>query len=232
MKKLVMYGNPTVENNIEKYIESKLGSFDSMTDEDKCTIISKLQCACKSCDLHYSSNYQNIPAILNPGCKFLFIGRNPNGTEAKENSLFPSGTPQGELFKKYLNALGIGLGEISVINMCNCYAKGNRPPTQEEINKCIAFKKFEMDAISKNVRIIFPMGQDALKWLYGLNHPGVMQCHGDIYLSRFGNNDVLVIPILHPSHVMIDKSLAPEVAQWLKRLAEVVKEVRDKEAGQ
>lgn len=229
VKEFKMYDNPTTEESLRKYINSKIENYNSLSDSQKTVILRKLVCACKSCGLHYSSSYESVPPILNPECKFLFIGRNPNGTEAQNNEVFPYGTKQGGIFRKYLQFLGIGMGEISVLNMCYCYAKGNRPPTQEEISKCICFKKFEMEAITKNVKVIFPMGQDSLKWLYGLNHPGAMQCHGDIYFSELNGKCVMVVPLLHPSHVMIDTELAPEVGNWLKKLRPLIDLVREKE---
>ena len=165
-KVLDMYGNPAFEENILKFLNSRM-DYDKLSIEQKLVVIKKLQLACKSCKLHYSNDHANVPSVLNPGSPFLFIGRNPNGTESKEGSLYPEGTQQGNMFKKYLSFLGIGEGEISILNMCQCYGTSNRPATQEEINKCVAYKKFEMDIIGDNIRIIFPMGQDSLKWVLG-----------------------------------------------------------------
>lgn len=224
MKELVMYSNPTVEANIKKYLNSKV-NYQGLSKEEKITIIKKLECSCKSCDLHYSSPYSNVPSILNTGSSFLFIGRNPNGNEAKSNQLFPSQYRNGGIFKKYLQLLGISQTSMSAINLCNCYARGNRPPTQEEINKCITFRHMELEAIGDNLKVIFPMGQDALKWLYGTNHPGSLQCHGYIYLSLFNDRPILVIPLIHPSHLAIEPAMGKEVAKWLRKLSVIIKKL-------
>lgn len=226
MKNLVMYENPSVYENILKYLEPRVGSFEGLPIDKKIVIINKLQRACKSCDLHYETKYNNIPSILNKDSKFLFIGRNPNGTEAQNNKLYPEGTRQGNIFKKYLSLLGIGEGEISVLNMCQCYGRGNRPVTQEEISKCVAFKKMELQCLP-NIKMIFAMGQDSLKWLYGINNPGAMQCTGDVYESELNGRKIYVACVLHPSHVLIDNSLGKETALVLKSLKPLVEKLRN-----
>ena len=126
IKELVMYGNKAVEDNIHKFLDSKL-DYDVLTVDQKKIIVEKLERACKSCELHYETPYRNVPAIVNPGSRYIFIGRNPNGTEAMSNSLFPDGSTQGYIFKRYLISLGIGQSEMSVLNMCYCYGKKSRP---------------------------------------------------------------------------------------------------------
>ena len=43
-------------------------------------------------------------------------------------SCFQRGTAVGKLFNSYLSILGLGKSEVSVMNMVNCYTRGNRPP--------------------------------------------------------------------------------------------------------
>lgn len=226
MKNLVMYENPTVYDNIMKYLSSKGIDFDNLSIDKKITVINKLERSCKSCDLHYETKYQNIPSRLNKDSMFLFIGRNPNGTEAQNNSLYPENTRQGNIFKKYLSLLGIGEGEISVLNMCQCHGRNNRPVTSEEIGKCVAFKKMELQCLP-NIKMIFAMGQDSLKWLYGISHPGAMQCTGDVYESELNGRKVYVCCVLHPSQVLIDLSLGKETGMVLRQMSELVKKVRE-----
>ena len=223
MKELVMYRNPVVESKVREFLEERV-EYSTLSVKDKERVLVKLESGCKSCDLHYSG-YSNIPSKINSDCKFLFIGRNPNKGEAQKNELLPLSTIQGNTFNKYLEFLGIGPSEYSLINMCNCYSKGGRPVTQEEINKCITFRHLEVELMSK-LRIIFPMGQDALKWIFGLNHPGVMQCVGEVYSTQLYGRDLLIIPIYHPSHIVLERELAGEMEVYLKRLRKLIEEVR------
>lgn len=226
MKDLKLIKNQAVEKQVVDFLESKV-SYSSLSDKDKCIALKKLECACKSCDLHYSG-YQNVPSKLNPECKFLFIGRNPCKGEAQCNEMFPSSTPQGAVFHKYLTLMGIGPSEYSAVNMCNCYSKGGRPITQEEVNKCVSFRNLELQCM-KDIRIIFPMGQDALKYLYGVNHPGSAQCIGDIYHSMLNDREILVVPLWHPSHICLEKDLWPGTKILLEGMRSVVENVRNME---
>ena len=228
MKSLVMYGNPTVEENIKKFLNGKV-HWEVLTREQKAVVVRKLEMACKSCSLHYETKYQNVPAVLNPNCKYVFIGRNPNGVEAISNSMFPDGTRNGEIFQRYLSILGIGKGEISELNMCYCYGLKGRPVTQEEINKCVAYKSMELEAIGDNFRVIFAMGQDALKWIYGLNHPGAMQCVGDIFESEYNGRIIKIVPLLHPSQIMIQPELGGGMYEWLTEVGKQIVQWKQQE---
>lgn len=224
IKDLVMYRNATVETKIRQYLNDKV-RYEGLSNKDKCVALMKLECACKSCDLHYSG-YKNIPSVLNPGSPFIFIGRNPNGREAQANKLFPNNTKQGSYFQRYLEILDIDNSQISIMNMCCCYAKGNRPPTQEEINKCVSFRHLELEAVDSNVKVFFAMGQDSFKWLYGLDAPGSLQEFGKVFCSRYKNRLVLVIPVIHPSHLSIEPKMSDEVYRYLYSIRPFVKRLK------
>lgn len=117
---------------------------------------------------------------------------------------------------------------MSFINMACCHGKGNRPPTQSEINKCIGFKKIELDLIGDKYKIIFAMGNDALKWIFGLNTPGVLQSIGDVYKVEIDGREVVVVPVCHPSHCLIDPSLMEDTVKILKQSKLIVDELREK----
>lgn len=226
MKSLVMYGNPIIEEKIQEFVYKYVPNYDEKSFSDKKMVLEKLIRGCKNCSLHYETPFSPIPSIINENCTAVFVGRNPNRTEAQENKLYPEGTNVGNLFEKYLSLLGLSKSEVSVINMANCYAKNNRPPEQEIINKCIAFKKMEMDLIGDSYVVVFLMGNDACRWAFGLNSPGVLSVLGDVYYTQIKGRNVAFIPVLHPSHLLIDPSYKNDVYTVLVKSKEIIDKIK------
>lgn len=227
MRQLSMYRNFALEKKIDDFLYSKIPDFDEKTWEQKKVVYENLVRACKNCGLRYDTAYNSIPNVLNRDSFALFVGRNPCKAEAMVNEVLSEETKQGLLFKKYLSILGLSESEISVLNMACCHGKRNRPPTQTEINRCIGFRKLELDLIGNKYKIIFAMGNDALRWIFGLNAPGVLQSIGDIYTVTIEGREVKVVPVIHPSHVLIDPSLKEDTAKILKGCKSIVDELRE-----
>jgi uracil-DNA glycosylase family 4 len=222
-----MYRNPVVEKKIDDYLLKKVPDYYEKSWAEKKAIYENLVRACKSCALKFDTGYGSVPNIVNKDSFAVFIGRNPCKGEAQVNAIVSEDSRQGQLFKKYLLILGLGQSEISVLNMACCHGKGNRPPTQEEINKCIGFRKLEWDLIGDKFKIIFAMGNDALKWLFGLNAPGVIQSVGDVYQIELNGRKVVVVPVMHPSSCLIDSSLLPDTVKILKKCGEIIEQLRN-----
>lgn len=226
MRQLSMYRNPALEKKIDDFLYKKIPNYDSKTWEEKKIIYENLVRACKNCGLRYDTGYNSIPNILNKDSFAVFIGRNPCKAEAMVNEILSLESKQGQLFKKYLSILGLSESEISILNMACCHGKKNRPPTQTEINRCIGFRKIEMELIGCKYKVIFAMGNDALRWVFGLNAPGVLQSIGDTYTVEIDGREVVVIPVIHPSHVLIDPSLKEDTVKILKASREIVANLR------
>ena len=80
-----------------------------------------------------------------------------------------------------------------------------------------------------NFRVIFAMGQDALKWIYGLNHPGAMQCVGDIFESEYNGRIIKIVPLLHPSQIMIQPELGGGMYEWLTEVGKQIVQWKQQE---
>lgn len=225
-RKLVMYGNPPTEKEIEKFILNKIPDYYKRSWSERKVVLEKLIRACHNCSLRVETDFEPVTPVLNEDCFALFVGRNPCKTEAMENEILPEGSIQGAYFRKYFQMLGLGQSEISVIDMCYCYARRNRPPEQQKMNKCSAFKKFELELIGDKYKIVFAMGNDALRWLFGLNCPGVLQSLGDIYKVVIKGRPVLVVPLVHPNHLAIAPEYKEDTEKILKRCREIIKSLR------
>lgn len=224
-RKIVMYRNIPTEEAIESFLLSRVPKYYIKTPEDRAFIINKLQRGCHNCKLCYETKFSPIPSILNPNSFAVFIGRSPCKTEALVNELYPQGTSLGSLFEQYLSRLGLGKSEVSVINMVNCYTSGNRPPEQQCINKCIAYKRFEFEVIGNSYRVVFLMGNDACRWVFGLNSPGVLSSLGEIYEVK-EPRPIIFIPIIHPAHLLIQPEYKQDVEKVLKKSREIINKIK------
>lgn len=83
----------------------------------------------------------------NPNAKLMFVGEAPGEQEDL------SGTPfvgrAGQLFDKFLFAVGIDRKDVYIANMLKCRPPKNRDPLPEEEDACIGF-------LREQVRIIEP----------------------------------------------------------------------------
>lgn len=218
------FSNKQVEDKIEQFILSRVPDYHERTFSDQKLILSKLIRGCRSCKLAYESGYNPVPSVLVKDCFAVFIGRNPNKLEAKTNELFPSGTGIGSLFDSYLRVLGIERSESSILNMANCYCTGGRSPEHECVSQCVGFKSKEFELIGDKFRVVFLMGNDACRWLLGDNQ-SVINLQGKIYTIKTPR-EIDLIPVMHPSHLLVDQSYRQDVQNILKSVRNEVKRLR------
>ncbi len=212
-----MLQNLLLEGKIKKYLLDHVPDYESKDFEQKKMMFKKIIMGCKSCSLCSETEWTPIAPILNKKSEAIFIGRNPSKTEGLRNEVFPTESNVGRMFDQYLSVMGFGRGNVSVMNLVNCVTKQNRPPEQEKINICVSFVTLCLELIDPDYKVIFLMGNDAVRWYYGPNSPGVLKIHGNI---REIDNKIIV-PILHPSHILIEPDYKKDVATVLKLAREV-----------
>lgn len=220
-----MKGNSVLEYKLRQFIESRVGrKFSDLSWEEKYKVYQNLVRGCKACPLCRERKYDPIPSFINKDSKFLFIGRNPNVAEVRDNELFTDSIKQGKLFRKYLSLLDIDQTEISILNLANCMTKHNRYPVQEEFNICSMYKGIELELIGDKYQFVFAMGNDALKWVYGRNSPSILNLFGNLYAINHLDRIIYVVPILHPSHLLLKPQYAKNMAGVLKNVSKFIKD--------
>lgn len=197
------------------FLEEKI-KYSTLSSKDRIIALNKTQRGCKSCNLCRETKYQSVPAVINEGSKIVFIGRSPNKTEAEHNYMFPQGTNLRKILDWYLITLDLKFQECSFLNMVYHYTEGNRPPEQEIINQCAMFKPLELDIIKPSV--IFLMGNDAMRFLHGMNSVSVYKALGNYYLK----DNVLYVPLIHPSNLLLNPSLKEDTEAVLKSIKPIM----------
>lgn len=218
------FSNKQVEDKIEKFITDKVPDYHKRPFSEQKLILSKVIRGCKSCKLAYESGYHPVPSVIVNDCFAVFVGRNPNKLEAKSNELFPPETGLGSTFESYLRLLGIERSESSILNMANCYCTGGRSPEYECVSQCVGFKSKEFELIGDKFRVVFLMGNDACRWLLGVDQ-SVINLQGKIYTIK-SPREIDLIPIMHPSHLIVDPSYREDVQNILKKVRGEVERLR------
>lgn len=148
-----------------------------------------------------------VPNEYNEGAKILAIGESPGDTEESDKKPFvgESGTRLTSTFARY----GLSRCDVSFANLSSYRPQGNKfellkdtPELEQGINEII-------NHIEENdYNVIACLGKQALQVLTG--KPSIMAYRGSILSYTKGNGDIVkVIPTLHPSAVVRDKSLIP-----------------------
>lgn len=221
-----MQGNKRTEENIYEFINEHINDYDRLSLRHKSDIIGRLIKGCKNCRVRYETGLAPVPSLVNPNSLAVFVGRSPSRIEATTGELFPAKSSIGNIFDSYLNVLGLSREDISILNMVNCHTKGNAPPQRDCINRCKAFKYFEFEAIA-SYRILFLLGNDACEWVLGDNSLGVLSLLGDVCAARIGGNRVIIVPMLHPAHLMVDSEYKDSVYKVLLHVSNIVKQLKN-----
>lgn len=148
---------------------------------------------CKGCSLSCEKivwgygNYKN---------RIIFIGEAPGLEEKKLGKPFVGRS--GKLLTKMLVDSGIGREVVYITNIVKCRPENNRRPTDEEINKCSSFLKYEL--LNIRPELIITLGSTATS--YFLKKSNISKVMGLITKVRIGLSQYLIYPIYHPSYVL------------------------------
>lgn len=234
--------NKGIEGSFEKWLCSKF-EVSSLLDinlenEVICrqyrALLNKCYLTCKLCKVGFETEYSHCMPILTRNPKVLCVGRSPSKSEALKNQIVHEETMPGHIFDKYLEYMGVSKSEVSLLNCVNCHTKGNRPPDFESVCRCLFYKRFEMYYINR-VKVILLMGNDAMKWMYGASHPGVLKVHGMIYRTVLDKSafdldidqEVIVVPVIHPNHLQISPEYRSSVFKILTMVRQILNQMEE-----
>jgi uracil-DNA glycosylase family 4 len=160
----------------------------------------------------------NVFSTMNIDAQIMIVGQNPGADEVAIGEPFVG--PSGKVFEKALmDIVGLARNDLYITNTVKCYTKGNRKPTQSEIDNCRDFLDLEMKLVQPKVAVA--LGSFAFKALTGMS--GIMKHCGEVVISpRYG---IKVLAMLHPSPYNTNDPERREMFELaMKKLAEVIKE--------
>lgn len=175
------------------------------------------QCSeCTKCEL-CKTRTNTVFGCGNRNAELMFIGEAPGEKEDL------SGTPfvgrAGQLFDKYLEAVGIEREDVYIANMLKCRPPKNRDPLPSEQDMCIDYLRDQIRLIKP--KMIVCLGRISAMRLIDPNYKITVQ-HGQ--WVRKGNFDMTAV--FHPSLLLRDPRKKEDMLTDMKEIKRRLDEVQ------
>ncbi|GIU71099.1 MAG: uracil-DNA glycosylase [Candidatus Nitrosocaldaceae archaeon] len=172
---------------------------------------------CKLCRLA-ESRKNAVPGEGNAHAEIMFIGEAPGRNEDEQGRPFVGSA--GKLLDQALANAGIKRDEVYITNIVKCRPPNNRVPLQDEVDACMPY-------LEKQIKLIEPLvicilGRTAYQTL--LKGRSITSNRGKL-INYKGRNYFLTI---HPAAAIYNPSLKQVLIDDIKRLADIVKELKGK----
>ena len=143
----------------------------------------------------------------NKKSKLFIIGEGPGKNE--DETGLPFVGRAGRQLDQILESVGIDSNKDTYIsNMVKCRPPENRKPSKEELNACDPWLKEQLRII--NPKIILLVGAIAVEGILGIKEE-ITKIRG----SWIEVNQLLYMPIFHPSYLLRNSSKEPGKPKWL-----------------
>lgn len=152
--------------------------------------------SCQKCPSLCQSRSQVVFGNGNPLSKILFIGEAPGATEDKQGIPFCGAS--GQILQQLLATINLNREDIFITNTILCHPENNRNPNKEEVNNC----RDRLDQLIHIMqpKVIITIGNFATQRI--LNKTGITTLRGKIHLAIINNQEIAVIPIIHPANYL------------------------------
>ena len=166
---------------------------------------------CRKCEHLADFRTQTVFGIGNPNAELMFVGEAPGADEDKQGKPFVGRA--GELLTKIINAMGLSRDDIYIANVLKCRpdmpkdAPGNRPPTAEEMQRCLPYLREQIAIIQP--RILVALGKTAMTGLTGTD-----EAMGAMRGRWFTFENIPLLATYHPSYLLRNGSNTEKRKVW------------------
>ena len=167
------------------------------------------------CNSHVKPGKKVVFGIGNLDAKIFFCGEAPGADEEIQGEPFVGRA--GQLLTKIIGAMGLDRSQVYIGNIMNWrpeIERGNRPPTQEEMEYCLPYLKAQIDIVQPE--IIVALGMTAVHGLLGFDPTRRLgKIRGK--WTKFGERDLMIT--YHPSFLLQYASAAMKRLVWEDMMA-------------
>ena len=141
----------------------------------------------------------------------MFVGEAPGADEDEQGEPFVGRA--GQLLTKIIEAMGFTRQTAYIANILKCrpdtpgQSAGNRPPTPEEIQRCLPYLNAQIDLIQP--KAIVALGATAVAGLFGKAAP-ISKIRGSFMEFR----GIPVMPTFHPSYLLRPNGFSAKPLVW------------------
>lgn len=167
------------------------------------------------CNAHVKPGKKVVFGVGNLDAKIFFCGEAPGADEEIQGEPFVGRA--GQLLTKIIGAMGLSRGDVYIGNIMNWrpeVPRGNRPPTQEEMEYCLPYLKAQIEIV--NPQIVVALGMTAVHGLLGYDP---MRRMGKVRgkWTTFDGRDLMIT--YHPSFLLQYASAAMKRLVWEDMMA-------------
>jgi len=187
---------PTSPNFVEPIVfssnASKLTSFNELRER---------ALVCQKCPNLVASRKKVVFGVGSIDAELMFIGEAPGAEEDEQGEPFVGRA--GQLLTKIVQTMGLSREQVYIANILKCRPDtpgqdyGNRPPTPEEMERCLPYLHAQIDLIKP--KAIVALGATAVDGLFGkVPGVGITKLRGKWREYR----GIPVMPTYHPSYLL------------------------------
>jgi DNA polymerase len=209
---------PAAQSFVEPIVFSK--------DSDKLTCFNQLReraLVCQKCANLVASRKNVVFGVGSIDADLMFIGEAPGAEEDEQAEPFVGRA--GQLLTKIIQTMGLSREQVYIANILKCrpdtpgQTSGNRPPTPEEMARCLPYLHAQIDLIKP--KAIVALGATAVDGLFGkVPGLGITKLRGKWREYR----NIPVMPTYHPSYLLrpnpnnIKREIWEDMMQVMERL--------------
>jgi len=167
--------------------------------------------ACVKCPNLASSRKNVVWGVGDIHAPIMFVGEAPGADEDEQGEPFVGRA--GQLLTKIIEAMGFSRETVYIANILKCrpdtpgQSAGNRPPTPEEIQRCLPYLNAQIDLIQP--KVIVALGATAIAGLFGKAAP-ISKIRGTFMTFR----GIPVMATFHPSYLLRPNGFAAKPLVW------------------
>jgi uracil-DNA glycosylase family 4 len=156
---------------------------------------------CQKCSNLVASRKNVVFGVGSIDAELMFIGEAPGADEDEQAEPFVGRA--GQLLTKIIQTMGLSREQVYIANILKCRPdtpgqdSGNRPPTPEEMERCLPYLHAQIDLIKP--KAIAALGATAVDGLFGkVPGLGITKLRGKWREYR----GIPVMPTYHPSYLL------------------------------
>lgn len=170
---------------------------------------------CTKCDHLVAARNSVVFGVGNAEAELMFVGEAPGAEEDRKGEPFVGAA--GQLLTKIIQAMGLTRGDVYIANILKCrpdtpgQSFGNRPPTSEEMSRCVTYLHEQIDIIQP--KAIVALGAVAVSALLGKT--GISRLRGTWHTYR----GIPLMPTYHPSFLLRSENQKDKRSVWEDMMA-------------
>jgi DNA polymerase len=202
------------------------------TDAGKAAAMAELReraLVCRKCPNLAAARKNVVFGVGSIDAELMFVGEAPGADEDEQGEPFVGRA--GQLLTRIIQTMGLSREQVYIANILKCrpdtpgQSYGNRPPTPEEMERCIPYLRAQIDLIKPKVMVA--LGATAVEGLFGrVPGIGITKLRGRWKEFR----GIPVMPTYHPSYLLrpnpnnIKREAWEDMLQVMERLNMAISE--------